>query len=256
MSGTVYLKLLHLFAESFRFKEVCERTISQLETSLGRAPRVDLAGGLYHGLNRGNAKNPIFFKDEDYEAFERIVVEGLEKFPVDLFSYQWMNNHWHMMLSPHEDGAMGAFLGWVTLTHTQRYHAHHGTTGWGHVYQGRFKSFPIQDDDHFLVACRYVERNALTANLVKKAENYRWGSLANWLDGKSKIELSKWPTRRSPNWVARVNQALTHKEIQAIHRCEARGRPFGDDKWVETTVKKHGLESTIRAQGRPKKKQK
>jgi putative transposase len=61
---------------------------------LGRAPRVDLAGGLYHGLNRENAKHPIFFKDEDYEAFVRIIVEGLEKFPVDLFSYQSMNNHW------------------------------------------------------------------------------------------------------------------------------------------------------------------
>jgi putative transposase len=54
-----------------------------------------------------------------------------------------MNNHWHMMVSAHEDGAMGEFLGWVTLTHTQRYYAHHGTTGWRHVYQGRFKSFPI-----------------------------------------------------------------------------------------------------------------
>ena len=221
---------------------------------MGRSPRADEAGGIYHALNRGNAKNPIFFKDADYEAFERIVAEALEKYPVELLAYQWMNNHWHMVLSPCEDGGMGRFLGWITLTHTQRYHAHHGTTGWGHVYQGRFKSFPVQDNDHFHTVCRYVERNAMTAELVNKAEDYRWGSLWNWLGGDSPIELSKWPVRRLPRWVGRVNQALTQKEIEALERCENRGRPFGNDDWVAKTVKKYKLESTIRPTGRPKKK--
>ena len=220
---------------------------------MGRSPRADASGGIYHALNRGNAKNPIFFKDADYEAFERIVAEALEKFPVELLAYQWMNNHWHMVLSPCENGAMGRFLGWLTLTHTQRYHAHHGTTGWGHVYQGRFKSFPVQDDAHFHVVCRYVERNALTDGLVQEAQDYRWGSLWNWLGGKSPIELSKWPVRRLPKWVVRVNQALTKKEIEALQRSENRGKPFGDDAWVNRIVKKYGLESTMRKTGRPKK---
>jgi len=183
---------------------------------MGRAPRADEAGGIYHALNRGNAKHPIFFKAADYEAFERIIAEGLGKFPVDLIAYQWMNNHWHMVLSPNEDGGMGKFLGWITLTHTQRYHAHHGTAGFGHVYQGRFKSFPVQDDAHFHVVCRYVERNALTAKLVKKAQDYRWGSLYNWLGGDSPIELATWPVRRLPNWTHRVNQAITQKEQESI----------------------------------------
>ncbi len=102
-----------------------------------RVLRSDYAGEIYHALNRGNAKNDIFFKDADYESFERVVSEGLEKYPIDLLCYQWMSNHWHMVLSPQQDKAMSAFLGWVTMTHTQRYHAHNGTTGYGHVYQGR-----------------------------------------------------------------------------------------------------------------------
>lgn len=220
---------------------------------MGRAPRADVAGGIYHALNRGNAKKPIFLKDEDYEAFERIIVEGLEKFPVDLIAYQWMKNHWHMVLSPQEDGGMGKFLGWVTLTHTQRYHAHHGTVGWGHVYQGRFKSFPVQDDSHFHVVCRYVERNALTAKIVKKAQDYRWGSLWNWLGGETPIPLAQWPVRRLAKWVDRVNSVLTNKEIKALERSEARGVPFGDEQWVEKTIKEFGLESTSRPRGRPKK---
>ena len=218
-----------------------------------RSPRADEAGSIYHALNRGNARNPIFFKREDYEAFERLIVEGLGKFEVDLIAYQWMNNHWHMVLSPRVDGGMSRFIGWITLTHTQRYHAHHRTTGYGHVYQGRYKSFPVQDDDHFHVVCRYVERNALRANLVKRAEQYRWGSLWNWVGGDSPIDLSPWPVRRLPNWVGRVNQALSKGEHEALARSIKRGVPFGSEDWVEETVKRCRLESTMRPRGRPKK---
>ncbi|WP_232100745.1 transposase [Gimesia fumaroli] len=84
-----------------------------------------------------------------------------------------MPNHWHLVVHLSEDGQLSRFTGWLTLTHTQRWHAHRKSTGSGHVYQGRFKSFPIQDDEHFYTVCRYVERNALTANLVKQAEDRR-----------------------------------------------------------------------------------
>ena len=217
-----------------------------------RQPRADEAGKIYHALNRGNARNPIFFKDADYEAFERIIADGLEKFPVDLIAYQWMNNHWHMVLSPREDGGMSAFVGWVTLTHTQRYHAHHGTVGYGHVYQGRYKSFPVQDDGHFFVVCRYVERNALTAGLVSRAEDYRWGSLANWLGGPSPIQLAPWPVRRLPRWKERVNAALTDKEQAAIAKSIERSRPLGETVWVTDTAVRCGLESTLKPRGRPR----
>ena len=73
---------------------------------MGRAPRADIAGGIYHALNRGNARHDIFFKPEDFEAFERIVAEALSKFSVNLIAYQWMKNHWHMVLSPQTDGGI------------------------------------------------------------------------------------------------------------------------------------------------------
>ena len=218
-----------------------------------RSLRSDYAGVIYHALNRGNARNPIFFKDDDYLAFERVVSEGLAKYPVDLISYQWMKNHWHLVLSPREDRAMSAFLGWVTMTHTQPYHAHRKTVGQGHVYQGRFKSFPVQDDEHFYTVCRYVERNALTAKIVTRAETYRWGSLWNWCGGDSVIQLSPWPLRRLPQWIERVNQALTKKEIAALQNCVNRGSPFGSTDWVTDTAREQGLESTLRNRGRPRK---
>lgn len=218
-----------------------------------RPPRADVAGEIYHVLNRGNGRMPIFHKEDDYEAFERVVDEGLHKYPVDLLAYQWMPNHWHFVLSPREDGAMSKLMYWVTMTHTARHHAHYDCAGDGHLYQGRFKSFPIQSDEHFHVACRYVERNALAADLVDKAEAWRFGSLYNWLGGKCGVSLARWPIPRLPNWVSRVNQPLTEKEETQLQRAIARSQPFGDAGWVESTARKYNLESTLRSRGRPRK---
>ena len=222
--------------------------------SMPRLRRADEADGIYHALNRGNARAEIFRKPEDYDAFERILSEGLEKYPVSLFAYQLMPNHWHLVLRPNEDGLMSQFLRWVTATHTMRYHAHYHTSGEGHVYQGRFKSFPVQDDDHFHTVCRYVERNALRAGLVGLAENWQWGSLYRWTC-KSEPDprlLSPWPIARLPGWVDRVNEAIAEKELQAVRSSIKRGRPFGDDGWVVETASRNGISSSLRPRGRPK----
>jgi putative transposase len=223
-----------------------------------RRNRVDQAGGIYHALNRGNARQTIFHKDGDFEAFERTLAEGLDRYPVQLYSFCLMPNHWHLVISPQQDGMMGRMLRWVTATHTQRYHAHYHTAGDGHLYQSRFKSFPIQDDAHFLVVCRYVERNALRASLVKRAENWQFGSLWRWLQRPEPEPhlLSPWPLRRSADWVSRVNEALSEKERSAIRESVNRERPFGDEQWTERIADRHGLWSTLRPRGRPRKSEK
>lgn len=218
-----------------------------------RPPRADVAGAIYHALNRGNGKQTLFHKDADYEAFERVLEEGLENHPVDLLAYQWMPNHWHMVLSPREDGAMSRLMYWTTMTHTARHHAHYHTTGHGHLYQGRYKSFPVQDDEHFLVVCRYVERNALAAGLVGAAEDWRFGSLYNWNGGACGVKLSPWPIRRPPRWIERVNQPLDETHTKQLQKAIQRSQPFGDPGWVEMTARKYNLESTLRKRGRPRK---
>ncbi len=219
-----------------------------------RAPRADEANGLYHALNRGNLRAEIFRKEEDYAAFERILAEALEIHQVELFAYQLMPNHYHLVLRPLLDKEMSRFMAWVGGTHTMRYHAHYHTGGMGHVYQQRYKSFPVQDDGHFRVVCRYVERNALRAGLVKRAEDWRWGSLWRWLQNpepKPKL-LSNWPIARSPRWVDRVNEPLGQGELKAVRRCAQRGAPLGDEGWVESIARRLNLESTLRPRGRPK----
>jgi putative transposase len=94
-----------------------------------------------------------------------------------LLSYIVLPNHWHLVVWPQRDGELSSYAQWLTVTHVRRWHAHHHSGGTGPVYQGRFKSFPVETDDHFLTVCRYVERNARRANLVARAENWRWSSL-------------------------------------------------------------------------------
>ena len=222
---------------------------------MGRPRRADEAGGIYHALNRANARATVFHTPEDYDAFERILAEGLDRQPCRILAYQLMPNHWHLVLQPTEDGGMSNFLRWVSLTHTMRLHAHRGTGGQGHVYQGRFKSFPIQDDGHFLVVCRYVERNALRAGLVQRAEDWRWGSLNRWQQKPEREPrlLSPWPITRPPRWAERVNQRLSAPELQQVRTSVNRGTPFGDETWVQRIAQKLNLHSTLRPRGRPKK---
>ncbi len=222
---------------------------------MGRPKRTTAGGLVYHVLNRANARIQVFDKPEDYDAFERILEEAVERHEMRLLSYCVMPNHWHLVLWPRNDGDLSRFVGWLTLTHTQRWHAHRQTVGTGHVYQGRFKSFVVQSDEHFWTVCRYVERNALRANLIDCAEDWRWNSLWRRTFGsrEQRSMLSDGPVERPRAWRRRVNQSLTVGELNALRRCVNRGKPFGSDVWTNRVVKRLGLESTLRPRGRPKK---
>jgi len=222
---------------------------------MGRPKRVDVAGGVFHMLNRANGRVTIFHKPEDYAAFEKLLCEAGERFDIRLLSYCLMPNHWHFVVSPNVDGEMGRFSQWVTLTHTQRYHAHYQSVGMGHLYQGRYKSFPVQSDDHFLTMSRYVERNAYKGHLCDQPEAWLWGSLFHWHNKTPLFRklLSPWPVPRPPNWIEWVRMDFSKTEQDQIDWSMARGVPFGDETWVESIARRFDLESTMRPRGRPRK---
>jgi putative transposase len=214
-----------------------------------------LGGYVYHVLNRANAQRTIFEQPGDYVAFEQILIEAVERTATRLLAYCILPNHWHLLVWPRKDSELSRFVGWLTLTHTQRWHAFRRSAGTGHVYQGRFKSFPIEEDEHFYTAARYVERNASRAGLVRRAETWPYGSLYRWLRGSAedKALLATWPLPRKAGWVEHVNSPLTEAELAAIKRSIQRGSPLGGGEWTDRTVRRLGLESTVRSPGRPKK---
>ena len=163
-----------------------------------RTARVAPGGMVFHVLNRGVARMQLFEKAADYHAFEQVLRDTLDQSPMRICAYAVMPDHWHLLLWPECDGELAAFMQRLTITHVRRWQEHRGYAGLGHVYQGRYKSFPVESDEHFWVVARYVERNALRANLVLRAEEWQWSSL--WQrchpTGEERSLLAAWPSGR------------------------------------------------------------
>jgi putative transposase len=221
-------------------------------------PRRAAPGGLvYHVLNRANARRRIFETHGDYLAFEGILADVQERLSTRILAWCLMPNHWHLVLWPREDGELSDFMRLVTLIHTQRWHAHRETIGSGHLYQGRFKSFAVQDDVHFLTVCRYVEANALRARLVARAEDWRWSSIGRAHRGRTeRPHTDEWPVPRPSGWTDYVNEVSAPTELERLRICAQRGAPLGDSTWISRTVQELGLECTLRARGRPARSEK
>jgi putative transposase len=214
-------------------------------------------GFIYHVLNRANSKRRIFDHDRDYLAFERVLAEVQERVPMRILAWCVMPNHWHLLLWPQQDRELSDYMRLVTLTHTQRRHAHRGSAGTGHIYQGRFKSFVVQNDAHFLAVSRYVEANALSGNLVHRAEDWRWGSLWRMVRGRADQppRIHPWPVARPSGWLEYVNVPVEPAERDALRYSAQRGTPYGDKAWVKDVAVQLGLQSTLRPRGRPAKKE-
>jgi putative transposase len=222
---------------------------------MSRGPRYAPGGFVYHVLNRAVARLPLFEKPADYAAFRRVLAEAMHECPTRLLAFLLMPNHWHMVLWPQRDGQLSDFCRWLAHTHSMRWHAHYHTSGTGHIYQGRFKAFVVSTDEHFYAVCRYVERNALRANLVQRAEDWRWSSLWRRLhaDDQPDLVLAPWPLPRPDNWVEYVNQPQTDFELEAVRRSIRRGCPFGPPEWQKPLAARLGLAHTLRPLGRPRK---
>ncbi len=219
-----------------------------------RTARASVGGVCYHVINRGNGRARVFRKDEDYQAFVDLIEAGCERLPMRVPAYCLMPNHFHLVLWPRGDGDLSRWMQWLMTAHVRRYHRHYRTSG--HVWQGRFRAFPIQQDAHLLTVLRYVERNPLRAGLVERVQDWSWSSLRWW--GKAQAPqapsfLHRGPVDRGRRWLAEVNTPLTDADLQAIRNSVNREAPWGTPRWQTRTAARLSLESTLRPIGRPRK---
>jgi putative transposase len=216
-----------------------------------RAP----GGVIYHVLNRGVGRQTLCDDAGDFAAFVRVLAETLDRVPVRVLGYCVMGNHWHLVLWPRRDRELARFMQRLTITHVRRWVEHRGRVGWGSVYQGRYKSFPVEGDGHLLTVLRYVERNPLRAGLVRRAEAWRWSSLgqshAPPQEDVPSIPIAAWPVGRRRDWTAWVNRPQSPAEEAALRRALSHDRPFGSAAWTAKTEKTLGL-GPLRGRGRPK----
>ncbi len=217
-----------------------------------RPPRSIFANEYYHVLNRANRKAEVFHEPFDYHAFVALMRKAQERLDLPLLAACVMPNHVHLVVRPRHEDDIAKWTQWLFATHARHYHEKYKTTG--HVWQGRFKSFLIQDDHYLMTVLRYVERNALRANLVSAAEEWVWGSL-NWRRRRDAPALLTSPPLELPKWWTEfVNQPQTAAELDAIRTSLKRQRPFGDPDWVKRKAGEHGIEHTLINVGRPRKR--
>jgi len=222
---------------------------------MGRPTRTDIGGYVYHALNRANARTTIFNTEKEYQDFEAILFEAMEKFQMRLLAYCLMPNHFHLVLYPQTDEEIKKFMHWLTLTHTQRWHANTKTIGYGHLYQGRYKSFIVENDSYLWTVLAYVERNPLRVKLVRSLKNWKWSSYYKRSHGT--LLQKKLLATDSITWPRNYEELLTITEekekVDIIRNSINRGKPYGSISWTDKVLKKFGLEITERRRGRPKK---
>jgi putative transposase len=191
-----------------------------------RRPRIGTGGLTFHVMNRAARRLPLFESRADYAAFERILIDAVSQADVALYAYCLMPNHWHLVVSPRSDGALSRFMHWLTTTHARRWRLARRIDGQGAVYQGRFRALLVTSDEHFLSVCRYVERNALRASLVERAEEWRWSSLWRRCGHADAGWLSSWLVREPIDWLRVVNAPQTARELEACRGVPKRPGPL------------------------------
>ena len=218
-----------------------------------RRPMAGTGGLVFHVMNRGARRLELFQHDEEYRLFLQAFAEAHDRVPVEVFAYCLMPNHFHFILRPAEDGQLAEFMRLGTVTHSVRWHWQRGSQGGGCVYQGRYRSFPIQTSRYFLNACSYVEGNALRACLVGRAEDWEWSSLSARRRNCHFLPLSKWPILPPDNWVELVNERHAPEEVTAIRRSLQHNRPLGESEWSQSVARLLCL-PTRQSVGRPSRR--
>jgi putative transposase len=219
-----------------------------------RVGRIAPGGFVYHVINRGVGKMMLFRSRKDFEAFQRCLVETQRQTPMRVLAFCIMSNHWHLLLWPERDGDLARFMMRLTIRHVRRWLEYRKQVGSGHVYQGRYKSFVVQDDGHLATVCRYVERNPVRAGMTGSCRHWTWSSAGqNELPAKLQVALTEFSGLRGKDWVEWVDRPQTPAEEQAVQDCIKKNRPYGSEKWLNATRRTLGWREPLR-RGRPRKK--
>jgi len=170
-----------------------------------RIPRAQQAGFVYHVINRGNGRATIFHKAQDYQAFLSIIALAKARHPVKMFAFSLMPNHFHILSEASHHQSLSRFMQWLLTSHVRRYHKHYGSSG--HVWQGRFKSFPVQRDEHLLMVLRYVLQNPVRSGLAASIDDWPWSSCCrNELADPCPVEVET-------DWLAHVDEPLSASQL-------------------------------------------
>lgn len=225
---------------------------------MARQLRFDVPNIMYHVINRGNARQRVFRSLKDRQEYLELIKRYKDKYGIRLYHFVLMANHVHFLLEPTEEGALSAFMHDVTLAHTMRFNRRQKTVG--HVWQGRYKSIPIESDAYFLQCGRYIELNPVRAKLVDHPAKYPWSSYAVYAIGAESDVVDVHPLYHAlgKTRVLRERRYIRDMESALVSTHESKAMRFGDqqiygrDAFIDK-VKTQGFLLLRDRPGRPKR---
>ena len=140
---------------------------------MARKPRLHVPGGLYHIVLRGNARQNVFFLPADRTALYALLADGVTRFGYRVHAFCLMTNHLHLALQAGEESLSSGMQN-LSFRYTRYLNARRGRVG--HVFQGRFKAYLVDQDRYGLALVRYLHLNPVRAKMVRQVEAYRWSS--------------------------------------------------------------------------------
>jgi putative transposase len=220
-----------------------------------RAARIVIPGCPHHVTQRGNNRQPVFFVDADREFYLSTLAEQCQRFGLDIQAYCLMENHIHLVATPHQEDSLSKAVGRTNLYYTRYINRLHRRSG--HLWQDRFFSCPL-GEEHFWNALVYVERNPVSAGIARCPWQYRWSSARAHVQGTDKtslLDLAEWPSRLGPNadWRDALRQPLDEKQVKALQRWSRLGLPLGSDSWISKLETALNRRLRPNPRGRPKK---
>lgn len=216
-----------------------------------RIKRCLVEGLVHHIINRGNGKQKIFHKNQDYRVFVKLMRDAKKRYPINIFAYCLMPNHFHLVLMPCRPNYLSRWIQWLLTTHARRYHYYYKTSG--HIWQDRFKSFIIQNDEHLITVLQYVEGNPVRAGLVPSARDWPWSSHLERLGNNHGKILDNLPFKLPSDWTRYIDEPLSTRELKKLRKSTNRQAPYGSDEWQKKISQQLGIAHTLRPRGRPRK---
>jgi len=218
-----------------------------------RRARITAAGVPHHVVQRGHNREATFFADEDYLAYRHSLKEGAQRYRCAIHAYALMTNHVHLLLTPaNEDGLsrLMRYLGSRYVQYINYVYKRRGT-----LWEGRFKSSVVDQEQYLLTCYRYIELNPVRANMVKQPQDYRWTSYAHHVQGKQDdliedhplyLALGETDEARREAYRALLRYQLDDTDITEIRTCLNKGLAVGAERF------KDQIESVLERSVRPK----
>lgn len=182
-------------------------------------------GQIIHVCNRAAQQTQMFFNEFDYRQVIKALREAIAKHPVDLFAFCLMPNHWHLLLRAKKPMAISKMLHWFSTTQSIRWRRINHTSGYGAVYQNRFRSHPVCGGAAFLMVTRYIERNPVSANLCRTASDWQWSSASQ----QNQIPIHPWPVPKPKEWSKFLDQQIDKETLRQLQVAKRFNEPFGEE---------------------------